>query len=91
LTLYDILVPYFQDKARKEALRALKGRWKDAGWRLANAMEEHKPAMIFKKKMEEDLSAAESVVKDTIAKVNTTKKELGKLKDHDKGLVRLLS
>jgi hypothetical protein len=54
-------------------------------------MEEHKPAMIFKKKMEEDLSAAESVVKDTIAKVNTTKKELGKLKDHDKGLVRLLS
>ncbi|CAG8624110.1 11141_t:CDS:10 [Acaulospora colombiana] len=82
----QIIVPWFRDKVKKSQMRELRHRWKEAGVRLATAMEEHKPAIDFKKQMEKDLSAAESLVKDTIAMVNNTRKDVDKLKTKDKAL-----
>ncbi|PVF96515.1 P-loop containing nucleoside triphosphate hydrolase protein [Serendipita vermifera] len=86
LSLYDIVVPYFRDKAKKKQMKELRLRWKEAGVMLRTAMEEHQPAIEFKKKMEQDLSAAELFVKDTIAMVNGTKKDVDRLKTKDRAL-----
>jgi hypothetical protein len=87
LSLYSILVEWYKCKAEKQLHKDLRIRWKDAGLKLASAMEQNKPIKEFQADIAKSLEAANKDAKAGQTAVQKIMADVDKLKKADRDLV----
>jgi hypothetical protein len=83
VALFDILLPYWGIRRDKFDYSQLRMRWKEAGLRYREAVEEHKPIMNFRDEFKEKMDAAAKQAKDAQTTLKNIQKKIERLKQED--------
>lgn len=83
VSLYNILVPYWTIRRDKFDYSQLRMRWKEAGLRYREAVEEHKPIVNFRDEFKGEMDAAAKEAKDAQTALKNIQKKIERLKQQD--------
>jgi hypothetical protein len=83
VSLFDVLVPYWSIRRDKFDYSQLRMKWKEAGLRYREAVEEHKPIMNFRDEFKAKMDAATKEAKDAQTALKNAQKKIEKLKEQD--------
>lgn len=88
LQLYELLIPWYQCKADRNRVKALKLQWKETGLKLSAALAEHQPAIDFKQRLEDEVEKAGKGIRTAENEIKKLETEVKKLKRQDDEHVR---